>query len=58
MTSEPHDNNSLAHGAAPQGKALHADEVKEGAHPTTTQVKPDKPPAGPSGQSPATDGKS
>lgn len=57
MTGDPQDDGSLAHGAAPQGKALHADEIREGAQPTTSQAKPDKPPSGPSGVSPSTDGK-
>ncbi len=57
MTGTPRDDNSLTHGAAPQHKTLGTDEIKEGAQPTTTQAKPDKPPSGPSGVSPSTDGK-
>lgn len=56
MTSQPHDPDTLSHGAAPQGKAPLADEIREGAKPTTTQAKPDKPPSGPSGVSPSSDG--
>lgn len=55
--TEPHDDKSLTHGAAPQHKALGPEQVKDGAQPTTAQAKPDKPPSGPSGVSPSTDGK-
>lgn len=54
--TEPSDNSSLSHGAAPQHKTPGTDKIQEGAKPTTTQAKPDKPPSGPSGVSPSTDG--
>lgn len=56
MTSEPHDPDSLSHGAAPQHKTPGTDKSQNGAQPTTTQAKPDKPPSGPSGVSPSGDG--
>lgn len=54
--TEPSDENSLSHGAAAQHKTPGTDKIQEGAKPTTTQAKPDKPPSGPSGVSPSTDG--
>lgn len=37
-------------------KASNTKGIREGAKPITTQTKPDKPPSGPSGVSPSTDG--
>lgn len=48
-------NRRVTGGAAPQNKATVPGETK-GAQPTTTQTKPSKPPSGPSGVSPSTDG--
>lgn len=55
MTNEPRDADSLAHGAAPQHRTPRT-EIREGAQPVTTQAKPTKPPTGPSGVSPSSDG--
>lgn len=46
---------SVTGGAAPQNKATTPGETK-GAHPTTNQAKPSRPPSGPSGVSPSENG--